>query len=53
MVPDPPLHAVPEDTHEGLFEVIDVGAAGSSVLHAGPSSLADLTQSEQVEAPPS
>src|SRR5450759_933086 len=51
--PDPPLHAVPEDAHEGVFEVIDLGDAGSGVLHAGPPSLADLTPGEQVEAPPS
>ena len=50
---DPPLHAVPEDAHEGLFEVIDVGAAGSRVFYAGPSPRADRTQGEQVEAPPS
>jgi hypothetical protein len=53
VVSDPPLHALSEDAHQGLFEDIDVGAAGSSVLHAGPSTLADLTQGEQVEAPPS
>jgi len=51
--PDPPLHAVPEDAHESVFEVIDLGNAGSSVLHAGPLPLADLTPGEQVEAPPS
>ena len=50
---DPALHAVPEDAHEGVFEVIDLGDAGSGVLHAGPPSLADLTPGEQVEAPPS
>src|SRR5664280_1440941 len=50
---DPPLHAVPEDAHESIFEVVDVGDAGSGVLHAGPSPLADLTQGEEVEAPPS
>jgi hypothetical protein len=44
---------MPEDAHQGLFEDIDVGAAGSGVLHAGPSTLADLTQGEQVETPPS
>src|SRR5450830_371341 len=51
--PDPPLHAVPEDAHEGVFEVIDLGDAGSGVLHAGPLPLADLTPGEQVETPPS
>ena len=53
VAPDPALHAVPEDAHEGVFEVIDVGDAGSGVLHAGPPPLADLTPGEQVEAPPS
>lgn len=51
--PDPPLHAVPEDAPEGVFKVSDVGDAGSSVLDAGPPSLADLTPGEQVETPPS
>ena len=51
--PDPPLHAVPEDPHEGVFEVSDVGDARSGVLHAGPPPLADLTPGEQMEAPPS
>jgi hypothetical protein len=41
--PDPPLLVVPEDAHEGVFEVIDVGDAGSGVLHTGPPPLADLT----------
>ena len=50
---DPPLHAVPEDAHEGLFEVIDVGAAGSRVFYAGPPPRTDRTQGEQVKAPPS
>jgi hypothetical protein len=36
VAPDPPLHAVPEDAHDGVFEVIDVGDAGSGVLYAGP-----------------
>ena len=53
VAPDPPLHAVPEDAHEGAFETVHVRAARSSVLHAGPSPLADLTQGEQVETPPS
>ena len=51
--PDPPLHAVPEDPDEGVFEVSGVGNARSGVLDAGPPSLADLTPGEQMEAPPS
>ena len=48
-VPDPPLHAVPEDPDEGVFEVSDVGDVRSGVLHAGPPPLADLTPGEEVE----
>src|SRR5665811_2451218 len=44
--PDPPLHAVPEDTRDGLFEVIDVNNAGCGVLHAGPPLFAQRTAGE-------
>src|SRR5450759_1462301 len=51
--PDPPLHAMPEDTRDGLFEVIDVNNAGCGVLHAGPPLFAQRTAGEQVDTPPS
>jgi hypothetical protein len=50
---DPALHPVPKDAHEGAFEIVDVGAARSGMLDARPPALADLTQGEQMEAPPS
>src|SRR5450759_4367398 len=51
--PDPPLHAMPEDTRDGLFELIDVNNAGCGVLHAGPPLFAQRTAGEQVDTPPS
>ena len=42
VVPDPPLHALPEDAHEGVFDVVDVGDPGAacSTLACRPSLIA-------------